>query len=51
MTGRSERSIDELYQDDPERADAVAFGRRTGVDRADRVEQSLEVHVMPPVPS
>ena len=33
MPGKIERSIDELYQDDPERADAVAFGRRTGVDR------------------
>src|SRR5690349_12307703 len=28
-----ERSIDELYQDDPERADAAAFGRKTGVNR------------------
>ena len=33
MPGKIERSIDELYQDDRERADAVAFGRRTGVDR------------------
>ena len=33
MADRIERSIDELYQDDPERADAVAFGRKTGVDR------------------
>jgi DMSO/TMAO reductase YedYZ molybdopterin-dependent catalytic subunit len=33
MTGKTERSIEELYRDDPERADAVAFGRRTGVDR------------------
>src|SRR5262245_1543617 len=34
--GRSmeiERSLDELYRDDPERADAVAFGRKTGVNR------------------
>jgi sulfite oxidase len=30
--GRKERSIDELYGD-PERADAVIFGRRTGVSR------------------
>ncbi len=28
-----ERTIDELYADDPERADAVAFGRGTGVNR------------------
>ena len=28
-----ERTIDELYADDPERADAVVFGRRAGVDR------------------
>ncbi|HET7257969.1 MAG TPA: molybdopterin-dependent oxidoreductase, partial [Xanthobacteraceae bacterium] len=33
MPGRIERSLEELYQDDPERADAVAFGRRTGLDR------------------
>lgn len=26
--GRTERSIQELYRDDPERADALAFGRR-----------------------
>ena len=32
--GRQDRtSIDELYRDDPERADAVVFGRKTGVDR------------------
>jgi sulfite oxidase len=30
---RSERSLEELYRDDPERADAVVFGRRTGVSR------------------
>jgi sulfite oxidase len=29
----SERSIEELYRDDPERADAFVFGRRTGVSR------------------
>jgi DMSO/TMAO reductase YedYZ molybdopterin-dependent catalytic subunit len=29
MPGKQERLIDELYQDDPERADAVVFGRRT----------------------
>ena len=33
MTGKTERTIDELYQDDPERADAVVFGRKTGVNR------------------
>lgn len=30
---KQERSIDELYQDDPERADAVTFGRKTGASR------------------
>ncbi|MCW5751174.1 MAG: molybdopterin-dependent oxidoreductase [Alphaproteobacteria bacterium] len=33
MTGKIERSIDELYRDDPERADAVVFGRGTGPSR------------------
>ena len=33
MPGKTERSLEELYQDDRERADAVAFGRRTGLDR------------------
>jgi sulfite oxidase len=33
MSHRIERAIDELYQDDPERADAVVFGRRPGVNR------------------
>lgn len=33
MTERIERSIEELYRDDPERADAVAFGRETGPSR------------------
>lgn len=33
MTGLIERSLQELYQDDPDRADAIAFGRRTGLDR------------------
>ena len=28
-----ERSLDELYDQDPERADAAVFGRKTGVDR------------------
>ena len=31
--GKSERSVGELYSDDPERADAVVFGRRTGLSR------------------
>ncbi|MBX9926963.1 MAG: sulfite oxidase [Hyphomicrobiaceae bacterium] len=30
---KTERTIDELYRDDPERADAVVFGRRAGVSR------------------
>lgn len=30
---RRERSLEELYRDDPERADANAFGRRTGPSR------------------
>jgi sulfite oxidase len=33
MAGTTERSITELYGDDPERADAVVFGRKTGIDR------------------
>ena len=33
MADKIERSIEELYQDDPERADAVAFGRKTDVNR------------------
>jgi sulfite oxidase len=33
MVRQMERSIDELYGDDPDRADAVVFGRRAGVDR------------------
>ncbi len=33
MTQRKERSIEELFADDPERADAVAFGRKTGTSR------------------
>jgi sulfite oxidase len=33
MSGKRERSIAELYHDDPERADAVLFGRRTGLNR------------------
>jgi DMSO/TMAO reductase YedYZ molybdopterin-dependent catalytic subunit len=33
MHGRPERSIEELYEADPERADAEVFGRETGLDR------------------
>jgi sulfite oxidase len=33
MSGKRERGIEELYQDDPERADAVVFGRRTDLSR------------------
>lgn len=31
--GRKERGFFELYQDDPERADALVFGRRSGASR------------------
>jgi DMSO/TMAO reductase YedYZ molybdopterin-dependent catalytic subunit len=33
MSGKIERSIEELYADDPERADALVFGRRTDLNR------------------
>jgi len=33
MTGRKERSIEELYREDSERADALVFGRRSGPNR------------------
>jgi sulfite oxidase len=33
MAGGMERSVEELYRDDPERADAVAFGRLTQSSR------------------
>ncbi len=33
MAEKIERSMSELYADDPERADAVVFGRETGVNR------------------
>ena len=33
MSERKERSIEELYRDDPERADSLAFGRLTGASR------------------
>jgi DMSO/TMAO reductase YedYZ molybdopterin-dependent catalytic subunit len=33
MPIKTERQIDELYADDPERADAVVFGRRPGLSR------------------
>jgi DMSO/TMAO reductase YedYZ molybdopterin-dependent catalytic subunit len=32
-SGSTERSVEELYRDDPERADALVFGRRTGPSR------------------
>src|SRR3989304_5561651 len=33
MSDKIERSIEELYRDDPERADAQVFGRETGPSR------------------
>ena len=33
MSGSSERSVEELYGDDPQRADAVIFGRKAKVGR------------------
>jgi sulfite oxidase len=33
MTNKTERSLDELYSSDPERADAVVFGRKTPLSR------------------
>ena len=33
MMKRTERSLSELYADDPERADALAFGRKTPASR------------------
>src|SRR5215207_5857622 len=33
MPRTHERSIEELYAQDPERADATVFGRKTGLDR------------------
>lgn len=33
MAGKKERTLEELYRDDPERADAIVFGRRTDVSR------------------
>jgi DMSO/TMAO reductase YedYZ molybdopterin-dependent catalytic subunit len=33
MSGKTERTMEELYRDDPERADAVVFGRATGTSR------------------
>jgi hypothetical protein len=33
MTGQIERSLEELYGDDPERADVLTFGRATGSSR------------------
>ena len=37
--GKTERLIDELYADDPERADALVFGRRTDVSRRGFLER------------
>ena len=33
MPRKIERSIEELYEDDPERADAAVFGRKVDVNR------------------
>ncbi len=33
MAGTTERSLEELYRDDPERADAVVLGRKGGIGR------------------
>jgi len=33
MSKKIERSVEELYRDDPERADALAFGRKSGPNR------------------
>lgn len=33
MTRKRERKLEEIYAQDPERADAIAFGRTTGVSR------------------
>ena len=33
MAMKRERGLIELYRDDPERADALVFGRRSGLDR------------------
>ncbi len=33
MIGKTERSFDDLYADEPERADALVFGRKTGPSR------------------
>ena len=33
MSGHKERLIEELYRDDPERADALAFARETDASR------------------
>src|SRR5262245_13749927 len=36
--GKGERLLEELYADDPERADALIFGRRTGLSRRGFIE-------------
>ncbi|MGH6771733.1 MAG: molybdopterin-dependent oxidoreductase [Xanthobacteraceae bacterium] len=33
MSGKIERTIEELYENDPERADAVVFGRKADINR------------------
>ncbi len=33
MPGKTERSIEELFNDDPERVDAVVLARKPGLDR------------------
>jgi sulfite oxidase len=40
MPGRIERTVEELYRDDPERADAVIFGRRIDTSRRGFLEAS-----------
>jgi sulfite oxidase len=40
MPGRIERTIEELYRDDPERADALVFGRRVDASRRGFLEAS-----------
>ena len=58
MLGRIERTIEELYRDDPERADAVVFGRRvdpTGAaswkrqDLSPWAQRSAAVSRLPPI--
>ena len=50
MSSNKERSLEELYRDDPERADALVFGRRVDVSRrgflggAGRTFQCVTLH-------